>query len=126
MWQSVSLVACGAILGATARWGLNLILDPLLEFLSLGTLVANLLGCFIIGMLLAIFWQFPQISNEWRLFLMTGFLGSFTTFSSFSAEVIENFLSEKWLTVFSLISIHLVGGIFFTMFGLFFCRILLK
>lgn len=68
-------------------------------------------------MLLAVFWQYPAISNEWRLFLITGFLGSLTTFSSFSAEVVNDFLTEKWATAVIVIALHLGGSLFFTLLG---------
>ncbi|MCU9998423.1 fluoride efflux transporter CrcB [[Pasteurella] aerogenes] len=116
-WQSVGLIAGGAAIGATLRWGLGLWLNPFFSVLSFGTLIANYLGCFIIGILLAIFWQFPTIPAEWRLFLVTGFLGSLTTFSSFSAEVVENFLQDKWLFGFGIVALHLLGCLLFTALG---------
>ncbi|MFZ7174335.1 fluoride efflux transporter CrcB [[Pasteurella] aerogenes] len=115
-WQSIGLIASGAAIGATLRWGLGLWLNPFFSVLSFGTLIANYLGCFIIGILLAIFWQFPTIPAEWRLFLVTGFLGSLTTFSSFSAEVVENFLQDKWLFGFGIVALHL-GCLLFTALG---------
>ncbi|MDY4594961.1 MAG: fluoride efflux transporter CrcB [[Pasteurella] aerogenes] len=117
IWQSVGLIAGGAAIGATLRWGLGLWLNPFFSVLSFGTLIANYLGCFIIGILLAIFWQFPTIPAEWRLFLVTGFLGSLTTFSSFSAEVVENFLQDKWLFGFGVVALHLLGCLLFTALG---------
>ncbi|MDY2795830.1 fluoride efflux transporter CrcB [[Pasteurella] aerogenes] len=117
IWQSVGLIAGGAAIGATLRWGLGLWLNPFFSVLSFGTLIANYLGCFIIGILLAIFWQFPTIPAEWRLFLVTGFLGSLTTFSSFSAEVVENFLQDKWLFGFGIVALHLLGCLLFTALG---------
>lgn len=121
-WQSVLLVGSGAALGAVARWGLGQLLNPLCSFLAFGTLIANYAGCFIIGLLLAVFWQYPQISAEWRLFLITGFLGGLTTFSSFSAEVVEYFLSAKWQTALAVMSLHLFGGLLFTALGLWLWR----
>lgn len=116
-WQSVGLIAGGAAIGATLRWGIGLWLNPFFSVLSFGTLIANYLGCFIIGILLEIFWQFPTIPAEWRLFLVTGFLGSLTTFSSFSAEVVENFLQDKWLFGFGIVALHLLGCLLFTALG---------
>ena len=95
MFQSIFLISAGAAIGASLRWGLGLWLNSLFSSLAFGTLVANFIGCFLMGILLAAFWTFPQFSPEWRLFLVTGFLGALTTFSSFSGEVIE--LAEKVL-----------------------------
>lgn len=95
MFQSIFLVSAGAAIGASLRWGLGLWLNSLFSSLAFGTLVANFIGCFLMGILLAAFWTFPQFSPEWRLFLVTGFLGALTTFSSFSGEVIELFLKKN-------------------------------
>lgn len=126
IWQTLLLISCGAALGASLRWWLGLLLNPLLAFLSLGTLAANFLGCFIIGILFAVCWQYPQFSQGWKLFLITGFLGSLTTFSSFSAEVVENLMSEEWLSALSVISLHVMGGICFTFLGMALWRVLVN
>ncbi|PRI65742.1 putative fluoride ion transporter CrcB, partial [Haemophilus influenzae] len=84
---------------------------------------ANLLGCLIIGVLLGLFWQFPQISAEWRLFLITGFLGSLTTFSSFSSEVVELFFNDKWLNGFCVLMMHLFGCLAMTVLGIWIYKI---
>lgn len=120
--QAFCLIGGGAVLGALLRWGIGLWLNPLFSALAFGTLIANLLGCFIIGALLALFWQFPQISAEWRLFLVTGFLGSLTTFSSFSAEVVELFFHDKWLNGLGVLAVHLVGCLTMTTLGIWLCR----
>lgn len=126
MWQLVFCISVGAVLGALGRWGLGLWLNPLLSGIALGTLFANLLGCFFIGVLMAIFWQFPQINELWKPFLITGFLGAFTTFSSFSAEVIELLMSDKWLNGLAVIFAHLVGGLVCTSLGVLIIRLFVR
>ena len=116
-WHAAVLIAGGAAIVATLGGVLVFGRNPFFSVLSFGTLIANYLGCFIIGILLAIFWQFPTIPAEWRLFLVTGFLGSLTTFSSFSAEVVENFLQDKWLFGFGIVALHLLGCLLFTALG---------
>ncbi len=118
IWQSAGLIGIGAALGALLRWGLALWLNPLFAAFAFGTLVANYLGCFIIGIVTALIWQFPQISHEWRLFLITGFLGSLTTFSSFTAEVVEKLFNGQWLNGLEIIFFHLFGCIGFTVLGI--------
>lgn len=118
VWQSALLISSGAAVGALMRWGLGLWLNPLFVTLSFGTLVANWLGCFLIGIITALIWQFPQIPPEWRLFVVTGFLGSLTTFSAFSTEVVENFFSGQWANGVLLIALHLIGSLAFTLFGI--------
>ncbi|WP_424406966.1 fluoride efflux transporter CrcB [Pasteurella sp. PK-2025] len=120
--QHAICISFGAMLGALNRWGLGLLLNPLFSSLSFGTLIANYLGCFLAGIILAIGWQYPQFSPEWRALLMTGYLGSLTTFSAFSAEVIENIEQHQWLEGMGIASLHLFGGLFFTALGVFIWR----
>ena len=122
MFQSLILVSTGAAIGASLRWGLGLWLNSLFSTLAFGTLAANFIGCFLMGILVAVFWLFPQFSPEWRLFLVTGFLGALTTFSSFSGEVIELFFKEEWVNGLFVLVSHLVGCLIFTVLGIYFFR----
>lgn len=124
MFQSIFLVSAGAAIGASLRWGLGLWLNSLFSSLAFATLVANFIGCFLMGILLAAFWTFPQFSPEWRLFLVTGFLGALTTFSSFSGEVIELFFKEEWGNGLFVLVSHLVGCLIFTVLGIYFFRLI--
>lgn len=116
-WQSLLIISLGASLGASLRWLLGVLFNPLLATLSFGTLIANYLGSFVIGLLIAVCWQYPQFSTSWRLFLITGLLGSLTTFSAFSAEVIENLLQGYFLNATIVVLLHLVGALLFTALG---------
>ena len=124
MFQSIILVSTGAAIGASLRWGLGLWLNSLFSTLAFGTLAANFIGCFLMGILVAAFWLFPQFSPEWRLFLVTGFLGALTTFSSFSGEVIELFFKEEWVNGLFVLVSHLVGSLIFTVLGIYFFRLI--
>ena len=124
MFQSLILVSTGAAIGASLRWGLGLWLNSLFSTLAFGTLMANFIGCFLMGILVAAFWLFPQFSPEWRLFLVTGFLGALTTFSSFSGEVIELFFKEEWVNGLFVLVTHLVGSLIFTVLGIYFFRLI--
>ncbi|ACA30971.1 CrcB family protein [Histophilus somni] len=122
LFTHLFLISCGASLGAMSRHGLTLLLNPLFTFLSFGTLIANYIGCLIMGIMLAMFWHSSAFSTEYRLFFVTGFLGSLTTFSAFSAEVIENLLQHKWLEGITITSLHILGCLFFTTLGVFIWR----
>ena len=124
MFPSLILVSTGAAIGASLRWGLGLWLNSLFSTLAFGTLAANFIGCFLMGILVAAFWLFPQFSPEWRLFLVTGFLGALTTFSSFSGEVIELFFKEEWVNGLFVLVSHLVGCLIFTVLGIYFFRLI--
>ena len=124
--SSLLWISSGAVLGACLRWGLGLLLNPWFAAFSFGTLIANYLGSFIIGVLFAVFWSFPSLSSEWKLFLVTGFLGSLTTFSAFSIEVVENLLNGKFSIGIGLIAAHVIGSLLFTLLGLLLVRYALK
>jgi len=126
MWQSLLFISSGAALGATARWSLGLWLNSWFSTLAFGTLIANYLGCFLIGILTALFWQFPSFSASAKLFLITGFLGSLTTFSSFSAEVIDNLMNGKITEGIAVMGLHLIGCLFFTFIGIYLTGLIFK
>lgn len=111
MWKNLALISFGAVLGANLRWLLGLGFNTFLSSFALGTLLANICGCFLAGIFLAAITQYPQISAECRLFIMTGFLGSLTTFSAFSVEIIEHFSQARWLSGLFVLVLHLMGGL---------------
>lgn len=115
---SLLAVGIGAGLGACLRWGLGLWLNPLLTELPLGTLAANLTGAYLIGLGLAFFLHFPALAPEWRLFIITGFLGGLTTFSTFSAETVTLLMRGQWSWAMAVIASHLAGSLLMTVLGI--------
>lgn len=111
-------IGVGAMLGAWARWGLGLWLNPLLPQLPLGTLAANLIGGYLVGIAVAVIHMNPEIPAELRLFLVTGFLGALTTFSSFSAEVIALVQRAELLWAVGAATLHLFGSLLMTWLGI--------
>lgn len=108
---SILSISVGATLGALIRWLLSLWLNTLFTGFAFGTFIANSLGCFLMGLAMGALLYFPQINSEWRLFFITGFLGSLTTFSAFSAEIMENIMQDKWMMGLGIMSIHLIAGL---------------
>lgn len=123
VWALVA-VGTGAAFGAWLRWGLGLWLNPLFPTLPLGTLAANLGGGYIIGLAMAFFAQQPGLSPEWRLLVITGFLGGLTTFSTFSAEVFTLLLRQEWHWGGLEIVAHVAGSIAMTGLGVLTYKIL--
>lgn len=111
-------VAVGAVLGAWLRWGLGLWLNPVFPTLPFGTLAANLLGGYLIGLAVAFFGHHAGLAPEWRLFAVTGFLGALTTFSTFSAEVVTLMLREQFAWAFATAAVHLLGSLSLTALGI--------
>ncbi len=117
MWLSLAAIGVGAALGAWLRFGLSLWLNPVHGQLPLGTLAANLLGGYVIGLALAWFAAHPELSPQWRLFIVTGLLGGLTTFSTFSAEVVEQLQRGQLGWALATIALHLGGSLSMTAFG---------
>lgn len=118
MTYSLFAIAAGATLGSWARWGLGLWLTPHSGHLPLGTLAANLIGGYAIGLAVAWFSTHPTISLEWRLFVITGLIGGLTTFSTFSAETVTLLGRQQYGWAFAQIALHLLGSLAMTGLGL--------
>jgi CrcB protein len=119
-------VGIGAFLGAVLRWIFGIWLNPLLPTLPLGTLAANLLGGFVMGLAMGVFAQFQSLSPEVRLFVTTGFLGGLTTFSTFSAETVTLMLRQQYPWTAAIVSAHLLGSLAMTLAGIGIVRLLFK
>lgn len=117
MVASFAAIGLGAALGAWLRWGLGLWLNPVHAGLPLGTLAANLIGGYLIGLAVAYFAQHPGLSPEARLFVITGFLGGLTTFSTFSAEVFTLLSRAQYAMGLVAIGAHLIGSLAMTGLG---------
>lgn len=111
-------IAAGASLGALLRWLLSARLNTLFPALPPGTLAANLLGGYCIGLAVAYFAWHPELSPQWRLFVVTGFLGGLTTFSTFSAEVVSHLTEGRVWWALSVIAVHVVGSVAMTLLGI--------
>ncbi|MCL6556548.1 MAG: fluoride efflux transporter CrcB [Burkholderiales bacterium] len=115
---ALAAVAAGAVLGAWLRWGLSAWLNPILPPLPLGTLAANLTGGYLIGLTIAYLGHHAGLAPEWRLFVITGFLGALTTFSTFSAEVVTLLLREQFGWALATVAMHLLGSLSLTLLGI--------
>lgn len=118
MLKSILVISAGGAVGCVARWMLGSRLNGLFPSVPLGTLVANLAGCYLIGLAIAYLGTRPMLAPEWRLFIVTGFLGGLTTFSSFSAEVMTLLQAGRMMSAFALLSMHVIGGLAMTFMGI--------
>ena len=114
---SIFAICLGASVGALARWGLGLWLNPG-ALIPLGTLAANLIGGYLIGVCVAVFQALPDLDPVWRLALVTGFLGALTTFSSFSAEVVDMLTQQRYAMAIGTAGLHLFGSLLLTVAGI--------
>ncbi len=115
---AVAVISLGAAAGAVLRWLLGTWLNALLPSLPPGTLAANLVGGYLIGVARAVFAQHPGLAPEWRLLVITGFLGGLTTFSTFSAEVTHLIQQGRILWACVARGAHLFGSLAMTAAGL--------
>ena len=111
-------VFVGAGVGALLRWTLGLWMNPWLPSLPLGTVAANLLGGLLVGVAVAHFTVHAELAPEWRLLVITGFMGGLTTFSTFSAEVVGMLARGAWAWAAGTVAVHLLGSLALTGLGL--------
>ena len=118
MWLSILAIFCGAGLGALLRAGFNLLTVGIASVIPLGTLMSNMVGGYLIGLAIAFFGNNPHLAPEWRLLVITGFLGGLTTFSSFSAEVVTMIQRGEFTWALGTAILHLVGSLALTLLGI--------
>ena len=118
MFNAFIAIGFGAAFGAWLRWGLGAWLNPKLEALPMGTLSANLIGGYLVGIAMAFFMQHPSLSPEWRLLIITGFLGGLTTFSTFSSETVTLLMRGQYAWGSAIIVAHLGGSLLMTVLGI--------
>ena len=118
MWKSVVAISAGASLGALLRWWLGGRLNALFPVVPPGTLAANLIGGYIIGVAVAFFATYAALAPEYRLFVITGFCGGLTTFSTFSAEIVELLQQGRMAWALGAVLAHLAGSVLMTLAGI--------
>jgi CrcB protein len=119
-------VGFGAFTGAVARWWLGIALNPILPALPLGTLAANLIGGFIMGVALGFFSHYETLPIAWRLAITTGFLGGLTTFSTFYGETVTLLLRQQYGWTGAIVVAHVLGSLLMTLAGIGLVRLALR
>jgi CrcB protein len=118
MWPSILAIFCGAGLGALLRAGFNVLAVGVASTLPLGTFISNMVGGYFIGIAVAFFGSNPNLSPEWRLFVITGFLGGLTTFSSYSVEVVALIERGEFAWALGTALLHVLGSLALTFLGI--------
>lgn len=118
MWKSILAISLGAALGALIRWGLGAKLNSLFPTIPPGTLAANLIGAYVVGLAIAFFASYAALAPEWRLLVITGFCGGLTTFSTFSAELIPLLQQGRLSWALGAVALHVVGSVLMTFAGI--------
>ena len=125
-WSIWGGIAIGAVLGAWLRYGFALLLNPVFPTLPLGTVAANLLGGFLMGIVISNFPPYMGLPVEMRLAFATGFLGGLTTFSTFDAESVTLWLRGQWGWALAHMGVHVAGGIGLCLAGIGLGRLLTR
>lgn len=118
MWKSIVVISVGASAGALLRWWLGDRLNGAFPLLPPGTLAANIIGGYVIGVAIAFFAGFPALPAEWRLLIITGFCGGLTTFSTFSAEVVALLQRGQALWALAEVATHIAASLLMTFAGM--------
>lgn len=118
MLKAIAAISLGAAIGALLRWTLGLKLNSLMPSIPPGTLAANVIGGYVVGVAVAFFADAPDIPPEWRLLVITGFCGGLTTFSTFSAEVVALLQQGQLVRMAAAIAVHVVGSLLATIAGI--------
>ena len=118
MWKSILAISIGAALGALLRWVLGDKLNSLFPTIPPGTLAANLIGAYIVGLAIAFFATYSALAPEWRLLIITGFCGGLTTFSTFSAELVPLLQQGRLSWALGAVALHVVGSVLMTFAGI--------
>ncbi|MCM2311600.1 MAG: fluoride efflux transporter CrcB [Steroidobacteraceae bacterium] len=118
MIKSILAISIGASLGALLRWWLGLVLNGLFPTVPPGTLAANLIGGYLVGLAIAFFATYSAMAPEWRLLVITGFCGGLTTFSTFSAEIVTLLQQGRAAWAFAAAGAHLAGSVLATFAGI--------
>jgi len=118
MWRAIAAVSVGSSLGALLRWWLGARLNAHFPPIPPGTLAANLIGGYVVGVAVAFFATYTAIAPEWRLLVITGFCGGLTTFSTFSAEVVTLLQQGRATWALAAAAVHLGGSLLMTLAGI--------
>lgn len=118
MWKSILAISLGAALGALLRWALGAKLNSLFPTIPPGTLAANLIGAYIVGLAIAFFASYTALAPEWRLLVITGFCGGLTTFSTFSAELVPLLQQGRLSWALGAVALHVAGSVLMTFAGI--------
>jgi CrcB protein len=118
MWLPIFAIFFGAGFGALLRAGFNFLTVGLASTLPLGTFISNMVGGYLIGIAVSFFGNNPHLSPDWKLFIVTGFLGGLTTFSSFSAEVVGFMQRGEFTWALGTALLNLVGSLVLTFLGI--------
>lgn len=119
-------VGSGAAFGALLRWWFSALLNPIFPTLPMGTLAANLLGGLLMGLAIGALSHYQALPAPARLFILTGFLGGLTTFSTFSAEATTLLLRQQYVWFGAHVAVHVIGSLGMTIAGMSLIRALLR
>jgi fluoride exporter len=118
MYWSILAVGIGGALGSLFRWFLGIRLNAVFPLLPLGTLASNVIAGYVIGVAVAFFGRWPGLAPEWRLFVITGLMGGLSTFSTFSAEVVQRIQEGRFGWAAGEIAIHVAASLLMTILGI--------
>lgn len=118
MLSTIAAISVGAAIGAVLRWALGIAMNAIVPALPLGTLAANLIAAYVVGLAIAYFGANPAIPVTWRLLIITGFAGGLSTFSTFSAELLFLLRDGHFGWSLGAVALHMGGSLLMTALGM--------
>lgn len=118
MLSTITAISVGAAIGAVLRWALGIAMNAIVPALPLGTLAANLIAAYVVGLAIAYFGANPAIPVAWRLLIITGFAGGLSTFSTFSAELLFLLRDGHFGWSLGALALHVGGSLLMTVLGM--------
>ena len=120
--KNTIMVGCGSFIGGAARYLISVAMKTMSKGFPWGTLVVNLVGCLVIGLLWGFFSKNFSESSSWALFMTVGICGGFTTFSTFSKEALIMLQSGNIVGLISYIGVSVIAGVALVAAGYYLAR----
>ena len=121
--RNTIFIGCGSFIGGAARYIISVAMKAMSKGFPWGTLIVNLVGCLVIGLLWGFFSKNSSESSSWALFMIVGICGGVTTFSTFSKEALMMLQAGNFISLLAYVTISVIAGIALVAAGYYLVRL---